>query len=674
MSRLVTPWLRHVDGACPFDSFSSPTLFALFNPLVSLSTILRYMEEDADEAFYDCDPGYCGDLLNTLQAPVYCINLALSDRLLEDSSDATGPVQVDSPVVSRGLFQSVPISYSNLDDSDCLQIDCLSCTVLISSFAYPEYESCTPAIRSISSRRDQQILEFIPYADEPGFHGAAYSALYDTFAWQTSWYDVDYEQQIPFYPMVTGSAGLLSTLQKRDLLRWGTAVPTDELNIIRTVSKQGTQLPSLWKSVRSSDSVFCRSTNCVEALCTMHKHPKAPLTHVRHRKANAEYEEAMYTRQANRASPSCHANCYRSEQDVTDDDPLIVNSDVCDVLKLFPDAPMCKLASLCRVDCRDVYHHRLLLLPTESSSIPQYAGDDGIEPKEQLDPYLCNHEGPCKVTICTCARDRRRCSRRCSCAARCAMRGGCSCKHGICKTHCPCHANGWECSPDFCIRPKLKYNKARITTSHTRNQEYRGSLKHFCKFMPMQREIQPAIAVSQGSYGLGAFAQKNLAKDTYLGEYTAEMFPALHDPKDRRRFDRAERKIHRHRKRNYLYTLDSEDNDNDESRTGSTMLLDAATAGNPTRSLNDSRGATELLNVAARTVIVDGDRRIMLYTTTKVEAGQELLLGYGENYWIPDNEPSSDEERFDMALLHRDDTRELSKEIRTAYDDERDNA
>ncbi|RPD72607.1 hypothetical protein L226DRAFT_561798 [Lentinus tigrinus ALCF2SS1-7] len=648
MSRLVTPWLRHVDGACPFDSFSSPTLFALFNPLVSLSTILRYMEEDADEAFYDCDPGYCGDLLNTLQAPVYCINLALSDRLLEDSSDATGPVQVDSPVVSRGLFQSVPISYSNLDDSDCLQIDCLSCTVLISSFAYPEYESCTPAIRSISSRRDQQILEFIPYADEPGFHGAAYSALYDTFAWQTSWYDVDYEQQIPFYPMVTGSAGLLSTLQKRDLLRWGTAVPTDELNIIRTVSKQGTQLPSLWKSVRSSDSVFCRSTNCVEALCTMHKHPKAPLTHVRHRKANAEYEEAMYTRQANRASPSCHANCYRSEQDVTDDDPLIVNSDVCDVLKLFPDAPMCKLASLCRVDCRDV-------------SVSTLGCTTGVERVLTRHAVICRTLQSHNLHM----RQRQETMQQAMQLRRTLRDAG------------RLFLQAWHLQdtfPDFCIRPKLKYNKARITTSHTRNQEYRGSLKHFCKFMPMQREIQPAIAVSQGSYGLGAFAQKNLAKDTYLGEYTAEMFPALHDPKDRRRFDRAERKIHRHRKRNYLYTLDSEDNDNDESRTGSTMLLDAATAGNPTRSLNDSRGATELLNVAARTVIVDGDRRIMLYTTTKVEAGQELLLGYGENYWIPDNEPSSDEERFDMALLHRDDTRELSKEIRTAYDDERDNA
>ena len=75
-----------------------------------------------------------------------------------------------------------------------------------------------------------------------------------------------------------------------------------------------------------------------------------------------------------------------------DDDPLVIDGDVYDSLKIFPDSSMCKLARLCRVDCRDVsslrqshdvtgkvilmqcpqvYHHRLYLLPHRHSSIPE---------------------------------------------------------------------------------------------------------------------------------------------------------------------------------------------------------------------------------------------------------------------------------------------------------------
>ncbi len=31
-----------------------------------------------------------------------------------------------------------------------------------------------------------------------------------------------------------------------------------------------------------------------------------------------------------------------------------INQDICDILKVFPDAPICKLAILCNTDCRDV--------------------------------------------------------------------------------------------------------------------------------------------------------------------------------------------------------------------------------------------------------------------------------------------------------------------------------
>lgn len=144
---------------------------------------------------------------------------------------------------------------------------------------------------------------------------------------------------------------------------------------------------------------------------------------------------------------------------------MIVSGDVCDALKIFPDASMCKLASLCRVDCRDVSTphglHLFVLTDfgradttvarrstiTDSCFFPgsiqrslamkkrtilpdQPVSRESKPIREclicalttdlsRLDPYLCSHDGPCTPEICVCARDDRRCCRRCSCFARC---------------------------------------------------------------------------------------------------------------------------------------------------------------------------------------------------------------------------------------------------------------
>ena len=52
-----------------------------------------------------------------------------------------------------------------------------------------------------------------------------------------------------------------------------------------------------------------------------------------------------------------------------DDDIMEIQQDICDMLKLFPDAPICKLAILCNADCRDVSSLPLLFLSYDTEHV-----------------------------------------------------------------------------------------------------------------------------------------------------------------------------------------------------------------------------------------------------------------------------------------------------------------
>ncbi|KAI0699057.1 hypothetical protein C8T65DRAFT_581621 [Cerioporus squamosus] len=264
------------------------------------------------DEFYHWEAHYCRNTLNALQVSCPSVNLASCDRLLEDtmSSACNGrekSMKLDIPVASPS--PSLTISTTDPDHREYEPVDVVSIgPMCIASFAYPKYESCTPAVRSIFHRRGVQEIGFIPYADEAGFSGRMYARLYNTFVWQVSWYDVDFklialralwslhnaeissmsvdEQQIPFFPTITGSAGLLSTMHNRDLMNWGISFSfeelpssSDQLSTLRATLQRPVEHPSLWKSVRCNDSVFCRSATCVQVLCTMHgQHSLTPST------------------------------------------------------------------------------------------------------------------------------------------------------------------------------------------------------------------------------------------------------------------------------------------------------------------------------------------------------------------------------------------------------------
>ncbi|GLB39395.1 hypothetical protein LshimejAT787_0605570 [Lyophyllum shimeji] len=186
-----------------------------------------------------------------------------------------------------------------------------------------------------------------------------------------------------------------------------------------------------------------------------------------------------------------------------------------------------------------------------------------------------------------------------------------------------------------------------------------------CRNVGLQRGKFPTICVKTGSYGLGAFAIRQLPENTIIGgESTSIYFHDLADDPDTDpasigSVSRSTRHslwlltllmsprsalvfacshgIHAYTGLNYIFDLDPE------------KLLDAAKMGNETRYLNDSRDRPENNNVMAKTLLIDGDHRIALLTTKTVQANHELFLSYGDNYWNPPisqarNETLSDED------------------------------
>jgi len=62
-----------------------------------------------------------------------------------------------------------------------------------------------------------------------------------------------------------------------------------------------------------------------------------------------------------------------------------------------------------------------------------------------------------------------------------------------------------------------------------------------------------------------------------------------------------------------------------------TWIIDAAKVGNNTRYENHAKKPN--FNCEAQIRLVNGEHRIGLVATKKIDVGEEILLDYGEGYW-----------------------------------------
>ncbi|KAM5541887.1 hypothetical protein V8D89_004616 [Ganoderma adspersum] len=202
--------------------------------------------KDAWHRFYLWEPQYCEGMLRglrgvTLQQPS---TVSFSDFISEsfDLSDVTDSME--------GAGDDEELSYQQwfADDERSVSILNVAEEVVVgsrrtpfTSYAYAKYEACTPALQNIMHDKDVRILQFIPYADEPGFlrRIKSYARMHTVFAWQHSWYDVDFklialeavwrlqdaelslktidEFRIDFFPLTGGQSGLIASMHHRDL-------------------------------------------------------------------------------------------------------------------------------------------------------------------------------------------------------------------------------------------------------------------------------------------------------------------------------------------------------------------------------------------------------------------------------------------------------------------------
>ena len=85
----------------------------------------------------------------------------------------------------------------------CVEADFPTLTLPPAVEPYPEYESWTPTNRSIFRGDDSDDMQFLPFADEPGFDKQAYVKFFKTLAWQGGeQMDADCESPLSSPPFV----------------------------------------------------------------------------------------------------------------------------------------------------------------------------------------------------------------------------------------------------------------------------------------------------------------------------------------------------------------------------------------------------------------------------------------------------------------------------------------
>jgi len=147
----------------------------------------------------------------------------------------------------------------------------------------------------------------------------------------------------------------------------------------------------------------------------------------------------------------------------------------------------------------------------------------------------------------------------------------------------------------------------------------------------LQKARFPAICIHKSKYGLGAFADQDIVKNSYVGEYIALIYESGHQ-------GQMLAPLQKFTGLNYSFQLNSISN------------LDALSVGNETRYINDGRtlplpddDSNESIpqpppvaispNCEAGIWLVNDVHRIGITAIKPIKKGRELYLDYGDTYW-----------------------------------------
>ncbi|TFK72836.1 SET domain-containing protein [Pluteus cervinus] len=545
---------------------------------------------------------------------------------------------------------------------------------------HPQYEFCTPISRNMPMITNSNVLQFVPYADDPKFQIPKLLRYYAGLTWQHDPpEDPDREiislevarrlhfakglsyDEIDDLGQIYLVEDLLDHITKRDIPRWpGAFDPHLPLLTPRPIEMGN----SLFEQVNTMLlPQFCPNLNCLASFCPTHRlvgfhDPLEP----------AKPEETAENLKGRKRV--CGDHCYLKERDYEMDITLIdqeVQAVIKGILDLSPDTVPCTLAYITRQKCYEVFAYRCKLFSRQDiednqaraitlkaiHSVPTLAQDEfyniAFLPSAQKGsniapppPGPCNHDGACNYTSgCPCYRQRLPCERACRCEQQCAIRWkGCKCKSVegelVClssvpagEVGCACIDANRECDPELCGKCKAK----RMFGAERKGKQKGKKGSGHCGNVRVQLGMFANLRVKRGRHGLGAFTRSEVDKGQYVGEYTGEL----------RMTHRSDNRYHRYTKRNYVFGLDVKGE----------LILDSARMGNETRYLNHGEAPPEdagspqssddddQANCEAMIIHVNGERRLVLKTLRKVKANRELLLNYGDNYWIGGDTSSS---------------------------------
>ncbi|KAJ8487531.1 hypothetical protein ONZ45_g14299 [Pleurotus djamor] len=149
-----------------------------------------------------------------------------------------------------------------------------------------------------------------------------------------------------------------------------------------------------------------------------------------------------------------------------------------------------------------------------------------------------------------------------------------------------------------------------------------GAKYHICPSQVVDfSRVSQAVEVRASSYGSGLFLPRVainsplIAHVEYVGETVGHSTTTARDW------------LALHKQRNYLYGVSAASSDS----------IDSAYAGGVVRFINHN----ENCNVMTETWMVNGDLNLGIYALVDLEAGDELFLNYGKNFFAKDSSQES---------------------------------
>lgn len=491
------------------------------------------------------------------------------------------------------------------------------------------YEYCTPISRNIFRGDDDDVMPFIPYADDPTFDHVDHTLCYGSFAWQDDYdpdlevisleaayrlytvhsllyQDIDNTGVLPFKLFSTpGKTGLFTSSRRRDLLKWnGITIPCSYSFPSSLLSHS-----ILQHRLERTNALFCPNLNCVEPLCPVHVDMN-PVPSPR--KQTIRLSELL-----KRVKHPCEAGCFL--QSMTAEVLPCWSEDAINSFKsiyhIEPDMTPCDHAELCFKPCYEVLYYRRLLYPDldehqTARSNGEHKGKSRSLEFRDVDPLKftpndpCHHSGPCDVSSdCLCFKNKAHCQRNCRCPAKCARRWkGCRCAKArdgmscVKFKRCSCVEARRECDPELCV--KCGCRDPETST---------------CGNSQIQQGRSKELEVKESRWGIGVFLLESATLGELIVEYVGELIYEL-------TFD-SRGEVADHLGRSYVFGLNK------------TLSLDSSRAGNASRFINhsgasDTSGETQY-NCRAFARLVNGEHRIGIFAIMNIDPGTEILIDYG---------------------------------------------